>query len=130
MSDVVDSGNLQSATGVDGGLPITARRDTLREAASVLSPPVVSQYLASHDWQLESRHQDIKEIWRLPGEDGLLGRIMLPLATDYVDFPRRFRETLQALATIYGCDLIQLVERIAAARPTRCSCVSARKLTN
>ncbi|MBF6225213.1 hypothetical protein IU470_08830 [Nocardia abscessus] len=120
MSDVVDSGNLQSATGTDGGLPITARRDTLREAALVLSPPVVSQYLASHDWQLESRDQDIKEIWRLPGEDGLLGRIMLPLATDYVDFPRRFRETLQALATIYDCDLIQLVERIAAARPTRC----------
>ncbi len=45
---------------------------------------------------------------------------MLPLATDYVDFPRRFRETLQALATIYDCDLNQLVERIAAARPTRC----------
>lgn len=126
----MDSGDLQTATGVDGGLPITARRDTLRGAASVLSPPVVSQYLASHGWQLESRDQDIKEIWRLPGEDGLLGRIMLPLATDYVDFPRRFRETLQSLATIYDCDLAQLVERIAAAGPTRCSCVSTGKVAN
>ncbi|MGY2028223.1 hypothetical protein [Nocardia gipuzkoensis] len=105
MSDVVDSGNLQLATFVDGRLPITARQNVLREVASVLSPLAVSQYLATHDWQLESRDQDVKEIRRLPGEDGLLGRIMLPLATDYVDFPRRFRETIQALATIYDCDL-------------------------
>ncbi|WP_280411440.1 hypothetical protein [Nocardia asiatica] len=41
---------------------------------------------------------------------------MLPLATDYVDFSRRFRDTLQALATIYDWDASQLVERIAAAR--------------
>ncbi|MEV2219411.1 hypothetical protein AB0E01_05980 [Nocardia vinacea] len=90
--------------------------DTLREIASTLSPPAVSQYLATHDWQLETRDQDVKEIWRLPGEDGLLGRVMLPLATDYVDFPGRFRDTLQALATIYDWDLVQLAEQIAAAR--------------
>ncbi len=90
--------------------------DSLREVASALSPPAVSQYLATHDWQLEVREQDVREIWRLPGEDGLLGRIMLPLATDYVDFSRRFRDTLQALATIYDWDPAQLVERIAAAR--------------
>ncbi|NKY27921.1 hypothetical protein [Nocardia gamkensis] len=130
MSDVVDSGGLQVATGMDGGLPINTRQDTLLKVASMLSPPVVSQYLANHDWQLEYRDQDVKEIWRLPGEDGLLGRIMLPLATDYVDFPRRFRETLQALATIYDCDLTQLVERIAIAWPTCCSCASTRKPEN
>lgn len=90
--------------------------DSLQEVASALSPPAVSQYLATHDWQLEVREQDVREIWRLPGEDGLLGRIMLPLATDYVDFSRRFRDTLQALATIYDWDPAQLVERIAAAR--------------
>ncbi|WP_221639260.1 hypothetical protein [Nocardia bhagyanarayanae] len=88
----------------------------LHDIALALSPPAVSQYLAAHDWELEARVQDVKEIWRLPGEDGLLGRIMLPLATDYVDFPRRFRETMQALATIYDWDPAQLVERIAAAR--------------
>ncbi|WP_433710926.1 hypothetical protein ACQP2U_32380 [Nocardia sp. CA-084685] len=90
--------------------------DTLGEIASTLSPPAVSQYLATHDWQLETRDQDVKEIWRLPGEDGLLGRIMLPLATDYVDFRGRFRDTLQALATIYDWDPAQLAEQIAAAR--------------
>ncbi|SNY88366.1 hypothetical protein SAMN04244553_5338 [Nocardia amikacinitolerans] len=88
----------------------------LRDIALALSPPAVSQYLAAHDWELEARVQDVKEIWRLPGEDGPVGRIMLPLATDYVDFPRRFRETMQTLATIYDWDPAQLVERIAAAR--------------
>ncbi|ASF13563.1 hypothetical protein CEQ30_39590 [Nocardia brasiliensis] len=90
--------------------------DALSEVASLLSPPAVSQYLASHDWQLEARDDDVKEIWRLPGDDGLQGRVMVPLATDYVDFPVRFRDTLQALATIYDWDPRQLAERIVAAR--------------
>lgn len=90
--------------------------DGLQEIASTLSPPAVSQYLASHDWQLEARDQDVREIWRLPGADGPLGRVMLPLATDYADFPVRFRDTLQALATIYDWNLGQLAERIVAAR--------------
>ncbi|WP_405166115.1 hypothetical protein OG203_14160 [Nocardia sp. NBC_01499] len=90
--------------------------DGLQEIASTLSPPAVSQYLASQDWQLEARDQDVREIWRLPGADGPLGRVMLPLATDYADFPVRFRDTLQALATIYDWNIGQLAERIAAAR--------------
>lgn len=90
--------------------------DGLQEIASTLSPPAVSQYLASHDWQLEARDQGVREIWRLPGADGPLGRVMLPLATDYADFSMRFRDTLQALATIYDWNLGQLAERIAAAR--------------
>ncbi|MFI6999772.1 hypothetical protein [Nocardia sp. NPDC050175] len=90
--------------------------DGLQEIASTLSPPAVSQYLASHDWQLEARDQDVREIWRLPGADGPLGRVMLPLATDYADFSVRFRDTLQALATIYDWNPGQLAERIVAAR--------------
>ncbi|MBH0781456.1 hypothetical protein [Nocardia bovistercoris] len=90
--------------------------DPLREIASTLSPPAVSQYLAANDWQLETRDDDIKEIWRLPGAEGIRGRVMVPLATDYVDFSRRFREMLQSLATIYGWDPVRLAERIAAAR--------------
>ncbi|WP_435593147.1 hypothetical protein [Nocardia sp. bgisy118] len=88
----------------------------LRDVALALSPPAVSQYLATHDWELEVRDEDVREIWQLPGENGLLGRIMLPLATDYVDFPRRFQETIRALATIYDWDPAQLVERIIATR--------------
>lgn len=64
------------------------------------SPQAVSRYLAGHGWELESAVPDVKEIWRLPGPDGLRGRVMLPLATDYVDFSRRFDDTLQALAAL------------------------------
>ncbi len=87
--------------------------DSLREVASTLSPPAVSRYLATHGWQLESRDRDVREVWRLPGRDGVRGRIMVPLATDYADFPRRFRETLQMLAAVYDWDPAHLAERIS-----------------
>ncbi|MGO1051997.1 hypothetical protein [Crossiella sp. CA198] len=90
--------------------------DGYRDIAAILSPLAVSQYLATQDWQLETRDQDVKEIWRLPGEHGHLGRIMLPLATDYVDFPQRFHDTLRALGAIYDWAPAELAERIAATR--------------
>lgn len=90
--------------------------DSYREVMATLSPPAVSQYLAAHEWELEARDPEVKEIWRLPGEHGPRGRIMLPLATDYVDFPRRFQDTIRALASIYDWDPAQLVERVTAAR--------------
>lgn len=89
--------------------------DPFREITSILSPHEVSKYLAVEGWQLETRDRGIKEIWRLPSQGGLLGRIMLPLAIDYVDFSRRFRDTLEALATIYDLDPAELAERIIAA---------------
>ncbi|AOS61565.1 hypothetical protein [Actinoalloteichus hymeniacidonis] len=92
------------------------RDGDLQEVTSVLSPSAVSQYLASHGWELEARQAEIKEIWRLPGEGGLRGRIMLPLATDYVDFSRRFKEVLLALTSIYDWNIAQLVEHITSAR--------------
>ncbi len=90
--------------------------DSYRDIASVLSPPAVSQYLATHDWELETRDRDVREIWRLAGHDGPLGRVMLPLATDYADFPQRFRDALRALGVIYDWDAEQLAERIASTR--------------
>ncbi|MEV4129222.1 hypothetical protein [Nocardia sp. NPDC049707] len=87
-----------------------------RVTQCVPDPFFMSKYLAVYGWQLETRDRDIKEIWRLPYPGGLLGRIMLPLATDYVDFPGRFRDTLVALATIYDSDPAQLAERIIAVR--------------
>lgn len=93
----------------------TSALESYRDVAGTLSPTAVSQYLASHHWELESRHE-AKEIWRLPGADGPRGRVMLPLATDYVDFPQRFIDVLYALGCIYDWDAAQLAERIMAAR--------------
>lgn len=93
----------------------TSALKSYRDVANMLAPTAVSQYLASHNWELESRHET-REIWRLSGADGPRGRVMLPLATDYVDFPQRFIDVLYALGCIYDWDADQLAERILAAR--------------
>jgi hypothetical protein len=92
--------------------------DGYREVASTLTPPAVSQYLATQNWELETRQAEVREIWRLPDEGGhgVRGRIMLPLATDYADFPQRFNEALLALGRIHDWDATQLQEKILSTR--------------
>jgi len=91
--------------------------DSYRELASILTPLSVSQYLAAQEWELESRQADVREIWRPVGNER--ARIMLPLATDYVDFRQRFRDALYALGRINDWDPHQLQENIAAAHADR-----------
>jgi hypothetical protein len=92
--------------------------DPYREIASILTPAAVSQYLASEDWELEYRQDRVREVWRLPasGDRARRGRIMLPLASDFEDFPQRFYDALHALGRINDWDADQLQERITAAR--------------
>ncbi|MFE1936290.1 hypothetical protein ACFW95_39075 [Streptomyces sp. NPDC059474] len=95
----------------------TSTRDDYREVSELLTPSAVSQYLAARRWVLEASQRDIREIWRLPGDaDGDRARIMLPLATDFVDFRQRFTDALLALGKIYGSDPDELQERILATR--------------
>lgn len=90
-----------------------AELSNFREAASVLAPAAVSQFLAAHDWELESRHAHVREVWRLTSSSGELeGRIMVPLATGYADFHKRFQETLESLSYIHDWDAQELHERI------------------
>ncbi|MEY9932426.1 hypothetical protein ABH926_007077 [Catenulispora sp. GP43] len=91
-------------------------RDDFREIASTVTPRRVSHYLAT-TWDLESRVEGIKEIWQLRDEDGKLqGRIMLPLATDYVDFFDRFTEALNMVGNVSGMDASRLMEQIQETR--------------
>jgi hypothetical protein len=91
--------------------------DGYRQAARALAPSAVSQYLATQQWELEARHGDVREIWRLPGLYGRpQARIMLPLATDYVDFHQRFSDTLRSLGHLHGWDAEELQERIESIR--------------
>ncbi|MFD5829384.1 hypothetical protein [Lentzea sp. NPDC060358] len=86
--------------------------DDYRALADSLTPLAVQQYLAANDWQLEAQDPDVRQIWRLHDE----ARVMLPLATDFVDFAQRFRDTLRTLATVYDWDPGRLAERITATR--------------
>jgi hypothetical protein len=91
--------------------------DNFSKVADTLSPPAVSQFLAANNWELEKRQPEVKEVWRLPHSDSVeQARIMLPLATDYADFKKRFSEVLHALAQINDWDPDQLLERIIATR--------------
>jgi hypothetical protein len=81
-----------------------------QEFARSLPPAAVSQYLAATgEWLLETRQAGVREIWSLPASPfagpgvasgRVKGRIMLPLATDFVDFGQHFQIALSALAMI------------------------------
>ncbi|WP_214107926.1 YbjN domain-containing protein [Acrocarpospora catenulata] len=89
---------------------------SLQELVQTLTPNAVSRYLASHDWELESRQDDIREIWRLPGHDGdLLARIMLPLDSEYLDYPRRFFDALKTITLVNDWDANKLYEEVTVA---------------
>ncbi|MBQ0954229.1 hypothetical protein [Streptomyces sp. RK76] len=91
--------------------------DSFRDAAHELTPSAVSQFLAAHDWELEIQQPQIKEIWRHSNVgDGRPARVMLPLATDYVDFEARFRDALEALGHIHAWDGDELRDRITGTR--------------
>ena len=98
-----------------------------RDLAESLPPAAVSQYLAATgDWALETRQDGVREIWTLsapplfPGASTpsrrSRGRIMLPLATDFVDFGQHFRDALTALARINNWTSLQLEREILATR--------------
>jgi hypothetical protein len=98
-----------------------------RDIAGSLPPVAVSQYLAATGkWTLENRQDGIREIWRLSEpphsrDSGSAharprGRIMLPLATDFVDFGLHFRDALCALATLNEWTPWQLEHEILGTR--------------
>ncbi|GHF27216.1 hypothetical protein GCM10018790_00600 [Kitasatospora xanthocidica] len=92
--------------------------DTYREVASALTPAAVSQFLASRDWELELRQAKVREVWRYRSDGPLLRapRVMIPLATEYVDFTPRFIDALESLAHIHDWDAGQLLEHVLATR--------------
>jgi hypothetical protein len=100
-----------------------------RGLAASLPPAAVSQYLATTgDWALETRQDGVREIWSLalpPSRDASTarrrprGRIMLPLATDFVDFGRQFRDALSSLALINDWTPLELERAILGTRADR-----------
>lgn len=85
-----------------------------RTIASALTPQAVSEYLAFSGWELE-RRENTKEFWHLLGQDGeLIGRIMLPLASDYSDYQDRFYDALMSIGKINKWSSAELQEHITA----------------
>lgn len=91
--------------------------DSYREVASTLTPSAVSQFLASHDWELELQQPKVREIWRYAASPlATTPRVMIPLAADFADFTPRFVDALESLGHIHDWDAGQLLERVIATR--------------
>jgi hypothetical protein len=74
--------------------------DEYAEAAANLTPAAVSQFLAIHDWEIETETPQVR----------------LPLARDFADFTQRFRDTLFSIGHVHELDPAQLYERVVATR--------------
>ncbi|MGW6897219.1 hypothetical protein ACWGF2_11310 [Streptomyces sp. NPDC054919] len=93
-----------------------SKLDSYQSVASTVTPSAVRRYLATHSWRLEASRPHVKEIWQLSDDEGRpAGRIMLPLATDFADFPQRFNDAIFSLGQIYDWSADHLLERIMAA---------------
>lgn len=91
--------------------------DSYRDIASALTPLAVSQFLASHDWELEHQQPDVRQVWRYgSGHLSTAPRVMIPLATDFADFMPRFVDALESLGHIHDWDAGQLLEHVIATR--------------
>ncbi len=91
--------------------------DSYREIASTLTPSAVSQFLAYHDWELEQKQPEVREVWRYRSTSlDTAPRVMVPLATDFADFTPRFVDALESLGHIHDWDAEQLLDHIIATR--------------
>lgn len=87
----------------------------LSEAASLLTPREVSRFLATQGWELETMQPGIREIWRLDQSPEFgSARIMLPLATDFVDFRPRFKDAIESICHVHMIDVGEFRERVTA----------------
>ncbi|MFJ9841682.1 hypothetical protein ACIRYZ_14665 [Kitasatospora sp. NPDC101155] len=90
--------------------------DSFRKMASTLTPTAVARFLAAQGWTTESRTDGVKEIWSRVVDSDSTERawVMIPFATDYVDFERRFSEALIAISRIHGYNAEDLSRRISS----------------
>jgi hypothetical protein len=90
--------------------------DELTDLESSVTPNAVRQWLAAERWSLVQSRQGVAELWGRPdGEhEDPIENVLLPLATSYVDFERRFRSVLEDLQRAYRLSLTELVQEIAA----------------
>lgn len=90
--------------------------DQLNDLEASITPSDVRQWLAAEQWGLVQAREGIAELWSTPAERTELSikNVLLPLATSYVDFGRRFKTVLDDLAKAYELSLAELAQQIAS----------------
>jgi hypothetical protein len=90
--------------------------DELNDLESSLSLSSVRQWLAAERWSLTQEKPGVAELWSRPdGENlGHIYNVLLPIATSYADFGRRFKTLLADLGRAYELSLPDLAQEIAS----------------
>lgn len=65
------------------------------------SPASLSRYLAENGWELRAREAGVREIW---DNTRARARVMIPFATDYIDWERRWSDALGMIKTVNRWD--------------------------
>lgn len=90
--------------------------DLLSDIELSITPTSLRQWLANENWALVDAREGVAERWERP--DGLgenaIRSVMLPLAKDYVDYPRRFRSLLNDLQRAYDFRIDELIQEISS----------------
>ncbi|MDF2916576.1 MAG: hypothetical protein K0S70_793 [Microbacterium sp.] len=90
--------------------------DELTDVEASVTPASVRQWLAAERWSLVQSNDNVAEVWSRPDSQlrSPIKAVMLPLATDYVDYGRRFKSVLEDLRRLYGLSMVDLVQEIAS----------------
>lgn len=90
--------------------------DELSDLEASVTPDAVRQWLAAERWALVQSREGVAELWSVPDDDirRPVKNVLLPIATSYADFARRFKSLLDDLRRAYSLSLTDLVQEIAS----------------
>lgn len=94
----------------------SAGLDELNDLEASVTPDAVRQWLAAERWGLVQSRDGIAELWSVPEDDTnrSVKNVLLPIATTYADYARRFKSLLDDLGRAYNLSLTDLVQEIAS----------------
>lgn len=82
-----------------------------------LEPEIVRAYLQNHQWLEVRQIEDKASIWNYRSEIGADFEILLPLKTEFLDFPRRMAEVLQTLEIAENRSQLEILSNLLTSAP-------------
>ncbi|MCA1994735.1 MAG: hypothetical protein LDL41_22210 [Coleofasciculus sp. S288] len=87
------------------------------EILKCLEPERVRIYLQQHHWQKVRQIEDKASIWIRKSETGEESEILLPLKSEFLDFPRRMAEVLQTLEVVQQTSQLEILSELVTCAP-------------
>ncbi|MFB2983552.1 hypothetical protein [Microseira sp. BLCC-F43] len=87
------------------------------EILKCIDPEIVRTYLQQHHWQEVRQIQDNASIWTRQNQIGEDLEILLPLKSEFLDFPRRMAEVLQTLEIAEQTSQLEILSNLFTCAP-------------